>query len=164
MFEDSRSDFNDGSELPISAKWQSNFYNLTPVKANYQGMNSIAFEGFIAANAQFTVSIFKDFSAQASIEFEFGGLDDEQFLVGDDLASFLGANPLGLEPIGTVDAPGSDGRRRFQFLAYFPPTYGQYFSLGFSSAGLDQDWEIIRASLGVRESISTVRPNIREAL
>jgi hypothetical protein len=162
MLETKKTDFIDSTELPISAKWQSNFYNLAPIKGNYQGINSIAFEGYIAANAVFTVSLFKDFSGQASVEFEFGGLDDESFLVGDSLASFLGANPLALEPIGTVDAPGSDGRRRFTFLVYFPYTYGQYFSLGFSSAGLDQNWEIIRASLGMSESMSTGRPNIRQ--
>ena len=163
MFLDRKSDTDDADELPIAALWQSNFFNLTPIKGNYQAINSIAFEGYIAANTTFTFRLYKDFADSTSYEFDFGGLDDEEFLVGSTLASFLGSNPLGLQPIGTVDAPGSDGRRRFQFLVYIPYLYGQYFSIGFGSSGKDQNWEIIRASLGVRESISTVRPNIRPA-
>jgi hypothetical protein len=161
MFETERSDFDDVEELPVAANWQSNFYNLTPIKANYQACNSFAFEGYISAEATFTFKLFKDFATDSSYEFEFGGLDDTEFLQGSTLAAFLGANPLGLQPIGTVDIPGADGRRRFSFLVYIPFLYGEYFSIGFSSHGKNQDWEIIRASLGVRESISTVRPSIR---
>jgi hypothetical protein len=54
-----------------------------------------------------------------------------------------------------------DGRRRFSFMVYFPYEYGQYFSLGFESSGIDQDWEIIRASMGVSQTISTIRPGIK---
>ena len=161
MFEDKKSDDDGTDELPVNAAWQSNFFNLIPLKGNIQAINSLAFEGFIAADATFTFKLYKDFATATSYEFDFGGLGDEAFLQGSTLAAFLGANPLGLEPIGTVDTPGADGRRRFSFMVYIPYLYGQYFSIGFSSSGLDQDWEIIRASLGVRETISTVRTGIR---
>lgn len=162
MFQDRKTDVDNGTDLPISATWQSNFFNLLPIKGNFQAIQSIALEGYIAANATFTFKLFKDFQNESSIQFDFGGLSDEQFLTGSNLASFLGANPLGLEPIGTVDSPGADGRRRFSFLVYFPYVYGQYFSIGFQSSGIDQDWEIIRASLGLREMISTIRPGIKQ--
>lgn len=163
MFEQAKTDFDDTDELPIASVWQSNFFNLAPIKGNYQAINSFAFEGYISAEAEFSFSLYKDFASVPSYTFTFGGLSDEQFLVGSTLASFLGSNPLGLQPIGVVEEPDADGRRRFTFLVYIPFLYGQYFSIGFDSFGLNQDWEIIRASLGVREMISTIRPNIRSS-
>jgi hypothetical protein len=124
-------------------------------------VNSLAFEGYIAANTTFTVSLYRDFADVASIQFDFGGMDDETFLMGSNLATFLGSNPLGLTPIGVLDQADADGRRRFSFLVYFPYQHGQYFSLGFRSDGIDQDWEIIRASIGLTETISTIRPQIK---
>lgn len=161
MFESYKTDIANGQEYPIVASWRSNFFNLTPLKVNMQGMESVSLEGYIAANTTFTFSLFRDFSTESSLEFTFGGLSDEEFLLGTDLASFLGANPLGLQPIGVLDQPEADGRRRFQFTVYFPYIYGQYFSVGFDSHGVNQDWEIVRATLGLRESISTVRDKIR---
>jgi len=162
LFEQAKTDFDDTEELPIASVWQSNFFNLAPIKGNYQAINSFAFEGYISAEAEFSFSLYKDFATVPSYTFTFGGLDDEEFLVGSTLASFLGSNPLGLQPIGVVEEPDADGRRRFTFMVYIPFLYGQYFSVGFDSFGLNQDWEIIRASLGVREMISTIRPNIRD--
>lgn len=161
MFEERKADIDNTEELPIASVWQSNFFNLLPIKGNIQTVQSMAFEGYIAANTTFTISLFKDFADEAAIEFDFGGLDDEEFLTGSQLASFLGSNPLGLVPIGTLGGVDVDGRRRFSFMVYFPFEYGQYFSLGFQSSGIDQDWEIIRASLGLKETISTIRPGIK---
>ena len=141
-------------KYPITSDWRSNFFNLLPIKSNTQGICSVALEGYIKANTTFTFSLYKDFSDTASLTFTFGGTE-ETFLVGDDLIRFMGSNPLGLSPLGTVDAPGSDGRRRFQFLVYFPWVYGQTFSTGIQSAGVEQDWEVVRISLGLRENIST---------
>lgn len=140
--------------LPITSEWQSNYFNALPIKQNQQAVNSIALEGYIKANTTFTFNLYKDFSNESALSFDFGGTEDD-FLMGDDLASFLGANPLGLQPIGTVDAPGSDGRRRFSFIVYFPYIYGQYFSTGVQSNGTDQDWEMIRIGLGLKEDVST---------
>jgi hypothetical protein len=162
MFESRKTDVDGSIELPISAAWQSNFFNLLPIKGNQQSINSVAFEGYIAANTTFIFSLYKDFETSPSLSFPFGGVDDEQFLTGSNLASFLGSNPLGLEPIGTIDTPGADGRRRFSFLVYFPYIYGQYFSMGYESSGIDQDWEIIRSSLGLKESVSIIRPGIKQ--
>jgi len=162
MFESRKTDFDGVNELPISTKWTANFFNLLPIKGNIQAIHSIAFEGYIAANATFTFNLYRDFQTDPSITFPFGGLNDEDFLLGSNLASFLGANPLGLEPIGTIDTPGADGRRRFSFMVYFPYVYGQYFSVGFESNGIDQDWEIIRTSLGLKESVSVIRPGIKQ--
>lgn len=140
--------------LPFTSEWQSNFFNALPIKSNIQGVNSVAIEGYIKGGTSFTFNLFKDFSNTSALTFTFGGTEDE-FLMGDDLATFLGSNPLGLQPLGTIDAPGSDGRRRFSFIVYFPYIYGQYFSTGVRSEGVAQDWELIRISLGLKESVST---------
>lgn len=147
-------------KYPITSDWRSNFFNVLPMKSNIQAVNSVAIEGYIKANTTFTFNLYKDFSDTASLSFSFGGTEDT-FLVGDDFTRFLGSNPLGLQPLGTVDAPGSDGRRRFQFIVYFPFIYGQTFSTGFQSEGVEQDWEVIRCSLGLKESISTKVTNIK---
>jgi hypothetical protein len=161
MFKDFKYDKIDSDTLlPFTSEWQSNFFNLLPIKSNLQGVNSIAIEGYISAGTTFTFSLYKDFSSTASVEFDFGGTEDD-FLQGDSVADFLGANPLGLQPLGTIDAPGSDGRRRFSFIVYVPYVYGQYFSNGFRSSGVRQDWEIIRCSLGLKESVSARTSNTK---
>ena len=89
------------------------------------------------------------------IDFTFGGTE-EDFLQGDnDLAKFFSSHALGTTPIGSISAPDSDGRRRFSFIVYFPYQYCQYLSTEFSSTGLNQDWEVIRTSYGLKESVST---------
>lgn len=154
MFQDKKTDIRAaGQELPITAKWQSNFFSVIPLKANMQGINSVALEGYIKANTTFTYSLFKDFGNDSALSFTFGG-SEEQFLMGSDMATFLGNNPLGLDPIGTIDAPGADGRRRFSFIVYFPYFYCQYLSSSIESQGKDQDWELIRESFGLQSDIS----------
>lgn len=161
MFTDSKYDKQaDTTLLPFTADWKSNFFNALPLKANIQGINSVQLEGYIKGDTTFTFSLYKDFSDTAAISFDFGG-DEETFLQGDTVADFLGSNPLGLQPIGTIDAPGSDGRRRFSFIVYFPYQYGQYFSTGISSSGSAQDWELIRIGLGLKESVSTRLSNTK---
>lgn len=161
LFTDRHSDVRSvNAVLPISCEWQSNFFNALPIKSNVQGVNSVAIEGYISANTTFTFNLFADFSTDPSLSFTFGG-DEDTFLMGDDLAAFLGDNPLGLDPLGIIDSPGADGRRRFSFIVYFPFIYGQYFSTGVLSAGKDQDWEMIRIALGLKESVSTRTSNTK---
>lgn len=148
-----KTDLRGNNNIPITSRWQSNFMNLLPIKANIQGLNSIAVEGYIKANTNLTINIFKDFSEDSALSFNFGGNEDN-FLSSNDIGTFFGNNPLGLNPIGTIDPVSSDGSRRFSFIVYFPWIYAQYFSFGFESNGIDQDWEVIRCSLGLRESVT----------
>lgn len=154
MFQDKKSDVRGpGAELPITALWQSNFFNVLPLKANIQGLCSVALEGYIKPNSTFTYSLFKDFEDDSFLSFSFGG-SEEDFLMGSDPATFLGNNPLGLDPIGTIGTVESDGSRRFSFIVYFPYVYMQYLSSSIESQGKDQDWELIRESFGLKEDIS----------
>jgi|2_EtaG_2_1085320.scaffolds.fasta_scaffold02545_2 hypothetical protein len=162
MFQDKKADVRDSStELPYSAIWQSNFFNVLPIKSNVQAINSFAVEGYIAVNTTFTCKLFKDFESDSSVSFEFGGVEDD-FMQGTlDLGRFFGSHPFATEPTGTISAPDADGRRRFSFIVYFPYQYCQYLSTEFSSTGIDQNWEIIRASYGLKESISTRTSNTK---
>jgi hypothetical protein len=164
MFTDINTDvLGPGESVPITAAWESNFFNLTPLKSSTQAIVSLNLEGYIGPNTTFQFDLYKDFSTASALTFTFSSadMDDDEFLLGDDLAAFLGQNPLGIDPLGTIDAPGSDGRRRFSFIVYFPFIYGQYFATAVQSEGKDQDWEIIRQTLGLRESISTKVSSIK---
>jgi len=156
-----KSDVQDATTTyPVTSDWRSNFFNVLPMKNNTQGINSVFLEGYITANTSFTFNLYKDFSDVATLSFTFGGSEESE-MVGDSLNRFMGSTALALEPIGTVDAPGSDGRRRFQFIVYFPYIYGETFSTGITSEGKNQDWEIIRISLGLKEDISVKINNIK---
>ena len=147
-------------KYPVTSDWRSNFFNVLPLKNNIQAINSVFLEGYITANTSFTFSLYKDFSDDSALSFTFGGTEDN-LMVGDTLNRFMGSTSLSLEPLGTIEAPGSDGRRRFNFIVYFPYIYGNTFSTGFSSSGKDQDWEVVRISLGLKEDVSTKITNIK---
>lgn len=161
MFKSFKYDKRDSSiSLPFTADWRSNFFNVLPLKSNIQGVNSIALEGYITGGTIMTFSLYKDFSDTPVLTFDFGGTE-EDFLMGDSPADFLGANPLGLSPLGTVSSVDESGRRRFQMVVYFPYIYGQTFSTGLSSSGTAQDWEVERINLGLKESVSSLVPRIK---
>lgn len=140
--------------FPISASYATHFFNLTASHSNLQAMNSIYLEGYIRGGTSITFELWKDFSSNAFLEFDFGGTE-EQFLDGEELSAFLGAESLGLSPIGSIGEQDPDGRRHFYFRVYFPFQYGNHFSIGFKSSGTDDDYEMTRIGLGMKESVST---------
>lgn len=162
MFQDIKSDIRGGtSELPFTALWQSNFFNVLPIKSNTQSVVSLAMEGYISANTTFTYKMFKDFETSPILEFTFGGTETD-FLQGNvDIGRFFASHPLGLTPLGAVGSIGADGRRRFSFIVYFPFKYCQYLSSQISSSGKNQDWELERMSYGLKEDISTRTSNTK---
>lgn len=155
-----KSDVEGTTKYPVTCEWQSNFFNALPIKANIQSINSIFVEGYIKADTTFTFELFKDFLDASSLSFNFSGTETD-FLAGNITGGFLGGEPIALQPLGSVEAPDNEGRSRFSFIVYFPYIHGQYFSTAFSSNGIDQDWEIIRVSLGLKEDISTRRSNTK---
>lgn len=162
MFQTRKADVRDATtELPYTALWQSNFFNVLPIKSNVQALNSIAVEGYIAADASFTCKIYKDFETNPIISFTFSGTESE-FLQGTvDVGRFFSSHPFATTPVGTIGEIDSDGRRRFSFICYFPFKYCQYLSTEFSSTGVNQDWEIIRVAYGLKEDISVKTSNIK---
>lgn len=161
MFQTRKSDVRGTDVLPYTATWQANFANVTPIKSNFQAMNSIAMEGYISGNTSFTVNIYKDFETSAIISFTFSATEEDLLQGTSDLSRFFGSHPFGTTPIGSVSEIGSDGRSRFSFICYFPYQYMQYFSTEITSTGKDQDWEVIRLSYGVKEDVSIKTNNIK---
>lgn len=161
MFQTRKSDVRGTDILPYTATWQSNFTNVTPIKSNFQAMNSIAMEGYIAGGTTFTVNLYKNFENEPIITFTFSVTETDLLQGTSDIARFFGSHPFGTTPIGSVSVTDSDGRSRFSFICYFPYKYMQYFSTEITSSGKDQNWEVIRISYGVKEDVSTKTSNIK---
>ncbi len=137
--------------------------NLTASKYNLQAMHGVSIEGYIAGGATFNFSVIKDF---ASSPFLFGtfAFTEEGLLDGEQTQAFLGNDPLAINPLGvTISDPDSDGRRHFQWTQYFPYKYGNYFSVGFSASEPDNDFEIVRMGLIVKEDVSVDVNKIKRA-
>lgn len=147
----------------ISAEYESNFLNLSPVRrtafrnvtGNTQQCYGFYYEGYIRGGTTITFKAWKDFADNPFIQFDFGGTET-QFQQGGNAAAFLGANPMGLSPLGSLGPLESDGRRHFQFKVYFPFQYGNYFAVGFSSNGVDIDYEVTRLGLGIAQQPSLI--------
>jgi len=154
----------------IESSWLSNWMHITPSSSKYsrgnkfktQSINAIGFQGYIADGTVINFSLYKDFSDTAELQFDFGlSSSDENFLQGAELGAFLGSNPLGLAPLGTITDPDPAGRRHFKFIIYFPDIYSSYFSVGISNSGTDQDFEITRMGLGTSEEVMQDQADIK---
>ena len=67
----------------------------------------------------------------------------------------MGTWPFGLKPFGSISDPDPDGRRHFYFKVYFPFQYGNHISIGWRSDTEDDDYEITRIGMGLKESVSS---------
>lgn len=162
MFQDLKMDKRGSDLLPYTSKWQSNFFNVTPIKSNIQAMCSLAVEGYIASNTSFKYKLFKDFETSSIFSFTFGGTETNLLQGTSDIGKFYASDVLGTEPLGTLGEEEGDGRRRFSFIIYFPYVYGQYFSTEFSTLTEDNNWEILRTSYGLKEDISVRQTNTKQ--
>ena len=142
------------NRFPISAAYASNFINLTASQGSYQALNSLYFEGYIKGGSTITFKSWKDFSDTEFLNFSFSGTETS-LLDGQEISASLGGHPISLRPMGAIDTdPDADGRRHFYFRVYFPFQYGNHFSVGFESEGVDYDYELTRFGLGLTESVS----------
>lgn len=141
------------TRYPISSRYATHFMNLTGSHSNSQALNSLYFEGYIKGGTEITFKTWKDFSSSALIEFKFAGTE-EGLLDGQEFSAFLGGSPISLHPMGAVSEADEEGRRHFFFRVYFPFQYGNHFSVGFESDGVDLDYEVSRFGLGLAESVT----------
>lgn len=161
LFKNRKVDIRDeNTEFGYSALWQSNFFSVVPIKGNFQSINSVYLEGRIKSNSSFTFKLLKDFQTDAFLSFDFRGTETD-LLTGSVDGAFLGGEPISLSPLGTISGTESDGFRRFAFTVYFPWQYAQYISTSIQSTGKDQDWELNKCGLGIKESVSTKVDNIK---
>jgi len=147
------SDYDGTNRYAISSEWKSNWINLTPSRANQQSVSAIAVEGYLWGGTDITFQIFKDFSNTASLSFTFGA-DETSFMDADNLSAFLGSNPLGLSPLGSISGIQGDGSRHFSFIVYFPFIYANYYSIGLQESEINGKFDITRFGLNVNEDTS----------
>jgi len=129
----------------------THFFNLMPSKSYQQAINGMVIEGYIRGGTTINYYVWKDFNESASVSFTFSS-NEFGFLDGEGSNIYWGDQPLGLNAM-TVDYSDidADGRRHFVARVYFPHIYGQYFSVGISSSGIDQDHETTRFGLMLME-------------
>lgn len=144
----------------ISAEYATHFMNLASSKGNLQALNSVYIEGYISGDTSIDFEFWKDFANDPFLTFTFAGTET-RLLDGQELSAFLGSKSLGLQPIGAIGEVGEDGRRHFYFRVYFPFIYGRAFSVGFKSSVVDNDFEITRFGLGLKESVSVSTSKIK---
>lgn len=141
------------TRFPIVAQYATHFMNLTKSKGDLQALNGLYVQGYVKGDSTITFKLWKEFANQPFLQFDFAGTETA-FLDGIEIPAFLGGNPIGLRPMGSVSAADSDGRRFFNFKVYFPFEYGNFFSFGFESSEADYNYEVLRFGLSLKESIS----------
>lgn len=149
------------NRFAIDFEAKTHFHNITPSKASQQAINGIVIEGYIGGGAEFTFNIWGDFSTSAFLSGTFS-FTEEGLLDGEQSQAFMGSKPLALNTF-ELGEPGADGRRHFQWRQYFPYQYHNYFSIGFSASKADNDFEIIRSGLVVKETVSVDTRKIKSA-
>jgi hypothetical protein len=146
------------NRLPIDFEVATHYINLTASKGYQQSNMGMVVEGWIAGGASFSTKIWKDFSDSPIVTFNFA-FNEEAYLDGEESSAFIGHAPLGIDPMGaTLSDPDADGRRHFMFQTYYPHQYGNFFSFGFAANDADNDFEITRFGLILKED-ATVNMN-----
>lgn len=151
MFHTRNADIEGTDEFGYSMQVQSHFFNLAPSKTYQQSIYGIVIEGYIRGGTTINYHLWKDFNESASVTFTFSS-DENGYLDGEGSNIYLGDSPLGINNlyIDTTDVD-IDGRRHFSARLYFPFQYGNFFSVGISSSGIDQDHETTRIGLMISE-------------
>jgi hypothetical protein len=149
------SDVNGSARYPIVSQYATHYMNLTPRKSSLQAMHSLYVEGYIGGGTQVTFNLWKDFEMAPFFTFNFASTETG-LLDGSVTGAFLGGAPLGIGPLGSIafisdTDVDQDGRRHFHFRIYFPFQYGNFFSVGHNSDGVDYDYEVSRYGLGIAE-------------
>ncbi|MBI3887538.1 hypothetical protein HY310_00530, partial [Candidatus Microgenomates bacterium] len=145
------------NRYPIISEYATHFMNLTGSKSNLQAMHSIFVEGYIKDGTTITFNLWKAFEETPFLTFNFSSSQSDylDFVEGQFSNAFLGGVPLAINPLAASFSDiTEDGRRHFSFRVYFPFTYSNYFSVGHSSEEKDDDYEITRYGLGIKEDVS----------
>lgn len=155
MFTDRFADVEGSTAYGYTFEVKTHYFNLTASKAYQQSLHGVVIEGYIGGGTELTYNVWKDFNDTPSITVVFSS-DEDGYLDGEGSNIYLGDSPLGINNMyidyTDVDA---DGRRHFSAKIYFPFLYGNYFSIGMQSSGIDQNHETTRVGLMISEDIST---------
>lgn len=142
----------------------THYFNLTSSAAYQQSIYGIVVEGYIGGDTTITYNIWKDFAEDSPVLTMTLSSDETAYLDGEQSYIYLGDVPLGLSGLSIdysdIDA---DGRRHFMARMYFPPQYGNYFSVGMQSSGVDQNHETTRIGLMIMEEPGVNTNRIKSA-
>lgn len=153
MFTDRFADVEGSDAFGYSFKAHTHFFNLTPSKAYTQSIYGLAIQGYVRGGTEMTYKVWKDMDNAPSISFNMN-TTDEGLLDGKKSNLYLGDAPIGINNL-TVDYSDidADGRRHFTVRVYFPFLYGNFFSVGVESSGIDQDHETTMFGLMLNEEL-----------
>jgi len=148
------SDVEGETRFGINFAIATHYMNLTASKGYLQAMSGIVLEGYIAGGATFDFDVWGDFATDSFLSGTFA-FTEEALLDGSASQVFLGGKPLALDPLGmSFGDTDSDGRRHFMWRQYFPFQYANYYSVGLSASAADNDFELMRAGLILKEDVS----------
>lgn len=161
MFTDRFADVEGSQIYGYSFEAQTHFFNLTASKNYQQSMHGLVVEGYVRGGTEITYTVYKDFNDTPTVTFTLS-TEDTGVLSNQNTNIYLGDTPLGINNL-SVDYSDVDIDGRYHFIArvYFPFVYGNYFSVGVSSSGIDQDHETTRFGLMVSEEPSVNRNKIK---
>lgn len=138
-----------GDTFPMGCSWWSGYINKEGAGFYLNEVSSIAVEGYITSGTTININLFKDFAELPFQNLAISGLDNA-IQDGQPSFTFLGGDPLGLEPLGAssiVGDPDPSGRRHFIAILYFPITQVEYIAVEVASNGLAQSWEVIKLGI-----------------
>lgn len=148
-----RNDVIGDDKFGINARYATHFMNLASNNGKKQALSSLYFEGYIRQGSLINFEAYKDMANTPFFTYEFDGTIGTNEDTGPK--AFLGGEPKGLSPKGTVSELDGEERDHFMFRIYFPYQYASTFSIGFRSGGdIDDDYEITRFGMGLKESVS----------
>lgn len=138
---------------PIISEYATHFINLTASNFHTQAMNGFSVEGYALPGTMITFNLFKDHSNIPFFTLECDFNEESGIFDGIRMSAHLGRYPLAIAPTGALAERdlAEDGMRHFMFRVYFPHTYGNHFSVGHMSAGVDCRYEITRYGLMLKE-------------
>lgn len=161
MFHNKNVDIEGENEFGYSFEVATHYINLSASKANLQSLYGIYIEGYIRGGTTITYNAWKDFTDTPFLTFNFAATE-EGLLDGNNSNIYLGDAPIGIQTLTTnfsdLDA---DGRRHFSARIYFPFQYGNYFSVGIASSGINQDHESSLIGLMLSETPSVNQNRIK---
>lgn len=149
---DGDNDLRGDDKFGITTIFTSSWHNFTPINFNQQAIQGVALQGYIRTGTTIQINLYKDFSATPFATINFAG-SETGLLSPENFSVFLGSDPLGVDPMGSITDPDADGKRHFNWIFYFPPQYGTHFSYEFVNSGKDQFMDITRIGLSVYEDV-----------
>lgn len=135
---------------PISSEYKGNWESVAKSRFSQQEVSLFACEGYILGGTELKFKLFKDLEATPFLEFSFAGTEST---VDADLQNiFLGSLPKGIAPLASFsETVDNEGMRHFMFMVYFPFIHAEHITWGFTNTGKDQNYEIIRAGMNLKE-------------